>query len=457
VEGCGGLRAARVALALGAALGLAACDATGQLVNGQPNFNTQLLMPSQSNVAVSTNSPDARRTSMFATATLLTPDKMPLACVTTSSTTTTTTGTTTATTGTTTTTTGTTTTTTGTTTTTTAQAAPPTADAGAVPPTPVVTVQPATTTFSSTTTSLPGGLRPCFYALKTIIDDQYREYKIALAHIVNGGTTLADLANLGVTTAATATPGAAAKTLLSAIAASISGGKAIVDSDLLYKQTIVITINEMDADRAQIETQMLTRLNSTTAPLYSLEEAENDLLGYYEAGTFTHALVSLQTKTAANQANCSAQAQNAKTSGANAGATTTATSTGCPATTPSTTADPGIALSNAAGLISIGAGKTATITLIVSSLTAEKAMLLVNLPSGVTLAGVTANGKTATASGSTLTIDSTVISSTTKTGTIVFTFNGFTSGKITVDAIPINSTGALPMIKGLYTATVSGS
>ncbi len=381
----------RTALLVALTSPVTACNDFGTIQNGEPDFNTRLLLPPASKTSVDVNVDDARRTAF--TTSHLTPDMIPSSCVT---------------------------------------AGQTNSQTGADPG------------------NLSGpGLRSCFYGLKSIIDDQYREYKITLRHIVDGGNTLADLLGLGLSTAATATPGAPAKTLFSAFSSAVAGGKSIVDADLLYKQTIVITINEMDADRAQLETGMLTRLNAATPP-YTLAEAENDLLAYYEAGTFTHALVSLETRSAANQANCSAQAQNAKVSAGSA-TTSPAISTGCPATTLATPTDPGIVLQSATGTIS----QAGTTTLTVASLTATKVILSLIIPAGASLAAVSENTTTINNPPLPLTIDSTIIPAGKTTGTITFTFTGLKSN-ISVDAIPYKGTVMQAPIPGLYKATYNG-
>lgn len=149
----------------------------------------------------------------------------------------------------------------------------------------------------------------CVYAVKAIIDDQYREYRITLHHLADDGNAAADIGVLGLTTAATSPVSTAAKTILSGLGTVLGGSKTILNQDLLYKQTIEIVINQMDADRNRQFTLMLAEMNGGK---YTLEQAKDDLLAYFAAGTWDHAVTSLQSKTAANQANCAAQADAAK-------------------------------------------------------------------------------------------------------------------------------------------------
>lgn len=154
----------------------------------------------------------------------------------------------------------------------------------------------------------------CIWDLKSLIDNAYGGYKIALRQIIDGGNTGADLAVLGLAAGITATPGASVKTLLAAIQTGIAGGKSAVDSDMIYKQSVGLIINQMDKDRATIEAAIINHVNNDGSR-YTLSHARNDLLDYFNAGTFTHALASLQNSTATASAACQAQAVAAKAGG----------------------------------------------------------------------------------------------------------------------------------------------
>jgi hypothetical protein len=167
----------------------------------------------------------------------------------------------------------------------------------------------------------------CIYSLKSDIDDSYREYRITLHHLVDYGNAGFDIASLGLSTAATATATAAAKTVLSAINTGVTGTKTALNQDLLFKQSIELITTQMDADRNEEFAVMLKEMQNTSSP-YTLDQAKNDLLVYYAAGTWDHAITSLQAKTSANLANCQAAVNNAKSNGAVVGSIST--STGCP-------------------------------------------------------------------------------------------------------------------------------
>jgi hypothetical protein len=144
----------------------------------------------------------------------------------------------------------------------------------------------------------------CVYAVKAIIDDLYREYRITLHHFADDGNAAADITVLGLTTAATGPVGTTAKTILSGVATLVGGTKSIINQDLLFQKAIEDVINQMDIDR---DTQFNTMLGQMKGTSYSIEQAKADLLEYFAAGTWDHAIVSLQTTVAAKKNDCKVQ------------------------------------------------------------------------------------------------------------------------------------------------------
>lgn len=132
----------------------------------------------------------------------------------------------------------------------------------------------------------------CYWVGKDAIDNKFTVYKINLVHAVDNGSAFGDFTVLALNTAGTITPGAAAAKLFSALALGVGGTKTLINQDVLYKQTVAILISEMNSDRTDAAKQASNDLahNAGTAQMV------NDLLAYYEAGTFEHALVSIQTK-----------------------------------------------------------------------------------------------------------------------------------------------------------------
>src|SRR5207237_1317180 len=99
-----------------------------------------------------------------------------------------------------------------------------------------------------------------------------------------------------------------AKSILSFIAAGITSTKTSVNTDILQNQNLLAIIAKTRALRADklIPLQKgMYKLSSTEAnPLsnYSVEQGLNDLVAYYEAGTFVAALQDIIDKAGAEKA-----------------------------------------------------------------------------------------------------------------------------------------------------------
>ncbi len=146
------------------------------------------------------------------------------------------------------------------------------------------------------------------YARLKYADLNYDRFRRKLFETVNGGNTAADLTILGLGSAGALVPGATTKAILAAISAGISGGKGIIDRDLLYNAGIQTLIQKMDGDRGVIRVKITASLKYDEAA-YSFEQAELDSADYYQAGTLIDALISLQGQ-AASQANETSKAIN---------------------------------------------------------------------------------------------------------------------------------------------------
>jgi hypothetical protein len=143
-----------------------------------------------------------------------------------------------------------------------------------------------------TTTGSPTA-KECFWTFKSAIDANYQHYKTSLVHADDVGNLTADLVALGLTTAGAITPGAAGPRLFSALATGVLGVKSYVNEDVLFKQTVTMITNEMDSDRADAYAKIAPHLQLSP---YPYAEVVDDMLVYYEAGTFQHAMGSLQAK-----------------------------------------------------------------------------------------------------------------------------------------------------------------
>ena len=155
----------------------------------------------------------------------------------------------------------------------------------------------------------------CIFALKTIIDIKYYAYRWGLKALATNTGAATDMVSLGLSTAATAVGGAPVKTVLSAINVGITGAKSSLSADYLYSKSIELAINQMDADRDQQFALMLKEMRNAVSS-YGMEEAKNDLLKYYDVGTFSQAINSLQIKTGASANACEKAVSAAKTKNA---------------------------------------------------------------------------------------------------------------------------------------------
>lgn len=202
----------------------------------------------------------------------------------------------------------------------------------------------------------------CIMALMAMIDMQYDKFRDGLLKLVDDSDLLADIAILGLGSATTLVPGKTTKSILGAISAGIAGSKAAVNSDVLYNSSIILVINQMDADRSNQRCTIITEMknaipstitsttsstprtltlttsttvnsaNLTPAPAatstlkgvnpappqtYSMYDASADLVQYYIDGTFTHALQTLEAKTGSQATASKQQATNVKTGTSN--------------------------------------------------------------------------------------------------------------------------------------------
>lgn len=172
---------------------------------------------------------------------------------------------------------------------------------------------------SCTTTRTAPERNTCIYDLKTVIDAAYITYLKNLENGIDYSNLGFDAGSLIFSTASTAAGGESAKTTLSAISTVLTGTKTAVSQDLLLKSTVNILIGRMEADRSARFTAIAKQMK---APIeeYTMGQARNDILGYFQAGTLPSALSSLQAQTGAAVAKCKAAEQVAKTEGADSAA-----------------------------------------------------------------------------------------------------------------------------------------
>lgn len=169
----------------------------------------------------------------------------------------------------------------------------------------------------------PAFIRRCTTALKLMIDRRFTSYKHELYSLVTTGNALSDATISGLGVAGTLTAPGTTK-ILSAIIAGLNGLKTTVNDDVLYKNSILLIIGQMEKDRASVATVIQKNLNAGDGGYKSIEEAANDLYAYFVAGTFDDAILRMQSDAGAQQAACEAELKNAKLKEGTGTATATA-------------------------------------------------------------------------------------------------------------------------------------
>jgi hypothetical protein len=155
----------------------------------------------------------------------------------------------------------------------------------------------------------PNQIRLCVYAMHNLIDVRWHRFEHEVSATLSTSNFLADVSVLGLTTASTLASVDSAK-ILSAIAAGVTGARKSWDEDILYSYSIQEILQQMRTDRALADTQIQARLAPTGRPYDNIDEAANDLFNYDVAGSWEHAMSSLQLSVAATTAACQARLRN---------------------------------------------------------------------------------------------------------------------------------------------------
>jgi len=160
----------------------------------------------------------------------------------------------------------------------------------------------------------PVDIKNCTYAMKLLIDTRWAHFE----HVLNASLSTSNFAlDAAVTGLTTAIPlvGSGTKDILGAIAAGISGTRKNFNEDILYSYSIQAIMQQMRTDRAQVASRIETRL--TSGSKYStMYEASIDLFEYDQAGSWDHAMSSLQINIAATTAACQTRLRNQQMAGA---------------------------------------------------------------------------------------------------------------------------------------------
>jgi hypothetical protein len=105
---------------------------------------------------------------------------------------------------------------------------------------------------------------------------------------------------LGLSLAGASVGAAGTKTLLAAIAAGVTGSREIIDKNYFYEKTVPALVAQMNAERKMVLVRILQGRGKSLDD-YPFEQAVTDLHEYYQAGTFTGALIAIQAEAGAKE------------------------------------------------------------------------------------------------------------------------------------------------------------
>jgi hypothetical protein len=124
------------------------------------------------------------------------------------------------------------------------------------------------------------------------MDLNYEKFEASLVREYGLTELGTEWATLALTGASAVVPLAQTKTVLSAIAAGITGANASVGKNLLFKKTIEALITQMKADRKTVLLAIRQKMEADTSS-YPVTAALIDLEDYYRAGTLPQAVSSI--------------------------------------------------------------------------------------------------------------------------------------------------------------------
>lgn len=139
------------------------------------------------------------------------------------------------------------------------------------------------------------------YGIIGEIDYAFYNYEASL--FLNEGNfhVGADFAQLGLAAAATISPAARTKTILSALLSGATGLNLSIDKNYFRQQTVQAITSSMEAGRDKVKTTILNQLNKDTTA-YPFAAARADLIHYFFAGTLNAGLQQLNQTASADAA-----------------------------------------------------------------------------------------------------------------------------------------------------------
>ena len=127
---------------------------------------------------------------------------------------------------------------------------------------------------------------------------RYENYLIALSKQAKGGNVILDIVTLGLTGGVTVA-GQKTAQALGAGATFLSGAQGKINERLFYEQTLPALISMMEAERAKVRAEILTKLTrdeKSSTIIYGITEVLNDVSRYESAASLERAVVRLSQK-----------------------------------------------------------------------------------------------------------------------------------------------------------------
>ena len=141
------------------------------------------------------------------------------------------------------------------------------------------------------------------FLTKMEIDKNYAAFRNSFFGERAATETLLDIAQIGLTSAATLAAGETIKTVLAAVATGVSGSRLSFNKNFFKEKSPDLLISRMDALRVEKWSQIHLQLMNSTDDTYSLYEAEGDLFAYYQAGSLQTAFQNIIAESGATQMN----------------------------------------------------------------------------------------------------------------------------------------------------------
>ena len=146
----------------------------------------------------------------------------------------------------------------------------------------------------------------CTRAMIGLIDLRWAHYADALGASSSTWTTAADLTEIGLSTASGLLGHTTGK-VLAATSAALAGAQGKVDADVLYSHSINLILQQMQTNRAAELILIQAKLDNHKYQDGDMYEAATDLYAYARAGSWTEALLGLETSSGSKAQDCKTQ------------------------------------------------------------------------------------------------------------------------------------------------------